>query len=498
MSIIGLDLGTSGVRAVAFDGGGGVRAHASARLALSRDGRGRVELDGDAILTAAERVVAHAASGAAAAGDPVRAIGLSILGEAVVPVDAEARLLAPVAVSMDTRGTPHALALGDAIGADRFSQITGQPLHGMFSLFKIMAGDERWRDAAGYRCVGDLVAERWTGRPGIDLSQAARTGALDVGTGDWSPDIFEFASEFAPWLREDRMPEPVAAGEVIARLAEPAASRLGLPAGTPVVAGAHDQAAAFLGAGGDPGIRSVIAFGSSDCMTIGTCERPHNLAGTGFATYRVRDGLWVTLAGTAAGGWALEWFAGLLDRPVVEVFDALSEVPPGLLFLPYLAGSGTLDNDPGARGVIHGLTLDTTVPDVARAVVEGAGYEFHKIVAALVSRGIAVGDLRVTGSGADNRAALAARVDASGLSLTPAPPDASARGAAMFALAAIGGDPAELSPRFDEHLTVSPSTDPDGWYARQRRAYVELYESTQGIASHLASSPASHQKENHT
>src|SRR5690606_34694175 len=127
------------------------------------------------------------------------------------------------------------------------------------------------------------------------------------------------------------------------------------------------------------------------------------------------------------------WFARLLRREVADVFSALPEDPPALLVLPYLAGSGTLDNDPDGRGIIHGLRLDTGVPDIARAVVEGAGFEFHKIHTALREAGIDIGEVRVTGSGAYNAAALSARANAAGFRLTPAPTGASARGAAMLA-----------------------------------------------------------------
>ncbi|WEK61203.1 MAG: FGGY family carbohydrate kinase [Candidatus Microbacterium colombiense] len=488
MSVIGLDLGTSGVRAVAFAVDGTVRGAASAPLTLLRDGHGRVELEAEEIILAAEDVVRRAAREALAAGDPVQAIGFSVLGEAVVPIDAAGEPLARVVVSMDTRGAQPAARLGEVLGDGRFTAITGQPLHGMFSLFKIMAGDDAWAVASGYRCVGDLVAERWSGIAAIDLGQAARTGILDVEHGEWSTEIIDAAAASAPWVRIDALPVPVASGSVIGALTADAATRLGIAQGTPLVAGTHDQAAAFLGAGGEAGVRAVIALGSSDCLTVGTPRRPDGLGSTGFASYRVDDDLWVTLAGTAAGGWALEWLAGLLGRGVGEVFAALAETPPALLVLPYLAGSGTLDNDPSARGTIHGLTLDTTVPELARAVVEAAGFEFHKIIAAFSAHGVDVPDLRVTGAGADNTAALAARAAAAGARLTPVGRDASARGAAMLALRGIGGDPRALrlepgipTPAIDESFA--------DWYSGQRSAYVALYEATRALNPHLTSRP---------
>lgn len=486
MTVIGIDVGTSGARAVAFSATGEVRAIGESAYELRRPAPGRVELDATVVIDAVEKSVRRAA--ADADEDPVRALTLSTLGEAVVPVDDSGRPIAAAAVSMDERGTIHAADLERSIGDGRFGELTGQPLHRMFSVFKIMAGGAGWEDASAFRCAADLFAERWTGIAAIDASSAARTGLLDVAAGTWSSDLIDAASSYAPWIRRDRLSDVRNAGEIIGRVKASAAGRLGVATGTPLVAGAHDQAAAFVGAGGRAGQQSVISFGSSDCFTVGSRTRPHGLDGTGFATYRVGTDLWVTLAGTAAGGWALEWFAGILKRDVADVFGDLLDAPPALLVLPYLAGSGTLDNDPDARGIIHGLRLDTGVPEIARAVVEAAGFEFHKISAALGAAGIRIGDVHVTGSGATNASALSARANAAGFPLTPAAPNASARGAAMLALTGLGEDPDVLRPRTDTS-TALPDPAHVEWYGRQRSAYIDLFPATISVAHHLASPP---------
>jgi xylulokinase len=493
VSVVGIDLGTSGVRAVAFAADGRTLASRSHTLQLSRPAAGSVELDAEQIVAAAESALAGVAAEARDAGDPVRAVAFSVLGEAVVPLDAHGRPAAPVAVSMDTRGDAAAARLESHRG--RFTQITGQPLHGMFSGFKIASGAgphaHAWRDANAYRCMGDLLTERWTGAAVIDYSQAARTGLFDVTARTWSDEIIDALAVDAPWLQRDKLPSVAPGGVAVGEIDDVAADRLGVDPGIPVVAGAHDQAAAYLGGGGVPGIRSTISFGSSDCVTVGTHARPTLSDGTGFASYPVDDHLWVTLAGTAAGGWALEWFAGVVGRSVGDVFDALSDAPPALLMLPYLAGSGTLDNDALGRGVVHGLTLETTLPQLARAVVEAAGFEFAKILAAFDEHGVAVGDLVVSGSGAANLVALQCRAEAAGVALTPSVPDASARGAALLAARGAGIDAPGLA-RLDvpEDRRCVPTAVHRDWYAAQRRAYGDLYASTRAIAHHLAAGPA--------
>lgn len=500
MSLLGIDVGTSGVRAVAFSLAGEELASHERRYELRRPAPGRVELDAGEMIAATEAAVAAAASEAASKGNPARALAFSVLGEAVVPIDAEGEPLAPVAVSMDTRGSEAAARLGQRIGAEAFTRVTGQPLHGMFSVFKIAAGDEAWQAAAGYRCIGDLLTERWTGSAVIDFSQAARLGVFDIEAGAWSSELVVEVAVDAPWLTLEKLPAVTPGASIAGRLRAAAARRLGLEEGLPVVAGAHDQAAAFIGAGGVPDVRSVISFGSSDCVTTGSDRRPHGIDVTGFATYRVDDSLWVTLAGTAAGGWALEWFAGIVGGIVADVFADLAAEPPRLLALPYLAGSGTLDNDPDARGVIHGLTLETTTPELARALVEASGYEFAKVFAALRTAGIDPGAVSVTGSGSRNPAALAARAAAAGLPLTPANRDAAARGAAILAARGIGfpTEGLERSALGDRADAQHPEAGTSDWYERQRAAYVDLYDSTLGVAHHLSATPTqtTHEQEN--
>lgn len=482
MSVVGIDLGTSGIRAVAFSIDGRVLDASSEPLTLYRDAPGRVELEPAEVLRAVERVVAQVSAEATARQDPPQALAFAVLGEAVLPVDAAGNPLARIAVSMDTRGNPSAEHLGSVLGATRFTRITGQPLHGMFSVFKIAAGGEGWEQAAGYRCVGDFVTEQWTGHAAIDYSQAARTGLFDVEGQQWSDELISAMSVRAPWLRPETLPEPVPGGDIAGYITADAAQRLGLAEGTPVVAAAHDQAAAYVGGGGIAETSSVISLGSSDCVTVGTASRPRGLEGTGFATYPICDELWVTLAGTAAGGWALEWFAALVGGTVADVFSRLADNAPPLLVLPYLAGSGTLDNDPNARGTIHGLTLETTIPELAQAVVEGAGLEFAKIIDALSERGIPVGTITVTGSGAQNPDALRARANAAGHALTPVTKDASARGAAILAARGANIEAPGLS-RAPQPIAAAQQPDPtfSGWYDAQRERYRALFEATRSI-----------------
>ncbi|HEX5907025.1 MAG TPA: FGGY family carbohydrate kinase [Propionibacteriaceae bacterium] len=477
MSTVGVDLGTSGVRAAAYDEQGQQIAVAVGKTSLQRPREGWIVVDAEAVLQSAESLLAAVVAAAADLGDPARAIALSSQGEAVVPVDRQGRALSLAPVSMDARGEPAARAMSERFGARRVQQITGQPLNRMFSVYKIAAGDAAWRPPAAiaYRALSDFISIRWGAAPAIDWTLAARTGLFDVETAAWSAEMTAAAAVDAPWLTEVPFSECVPSGTPIGTVSAETAKRLGLPGGTALVAGAHDQAASFIGAGGRVGSVSAFALGSSDCLTVETTQRPAGIAGTGFATYPWQHGRWLTLAGTAAGGWTLDWYVDLIGADADALLSESSTEPPPVIVLPYLAGSGTLDNDPTGRGAVVGLTLDLSRAELTRAFLEAAGYELGNIVDAFTAAGVPVGQVRAVGAGATNPITLGIRASAAGVPLTPAHGNASARGAALLAGAAIGLFDIDDLPSITLGATAHPDPNTVDWYVQQREAYRDLY-----------------------
>jgi Sugar (pentulose and hexulose) kinases len=499
VSLLGIDLGTSGVRAGAFRVDGTEISSRSTDSVVERVGDGRVEADAEAILGAVERVLRELTADEAVAADPITALAISVQGEAIVPVDATGRALAPAPLSMDRRGLEACDRITERMSAERLKHITGQPAHPMFSIYKIAASGGGWVDADGFRCLGDFVAARMGAAPAIDYSMAARTGAFDLDERAWSEEIVSAAAEYAgSWLTTSRFSRAVPSGTVIGTVSETASERTGLRAGTPIVAGAHDQAASFVGGGGRATLTSVFAFGSSDCLSVGSPTRNRALDDTGFATYPLTDSLWISLAGTAAGGWILAWFADLVGatsyEAMKELFSAPAPTAPRLLVLPYFAGSGTLDNDPGARGIIAGLTLSTTTADLARAFLESSGFELAKILELLSVCQVEVGAVNAVGGGAANGRALALRASAAGAPLSAVPGHSSARGAALIAGIGTGeyaGFDSLPNPGAGGVAVPDPNTRP--WYDSQRAAFRALYQVMRPIDSALSAEKENNQ-----
>lgn len=476
MSFLGIDIGTSGSRVAAYDGRGIELAARSRKVTLHRPEHGRVELDADEVFDGIVALIREVTGTDAVRADPVHALSFAVLGEAIVPIDDDGHPLGRAPVSMDMRGEQVAEQLSATFGAARAQRITGQPLHPMFSIYKVLDLIARAGGALrGVPTMDEFVARRLGADRVVDFTMAARTGAFDVDRARWSEEIFT-ALGVSPALFSPAAPAGTVAGKVSAA----AADLTGLSAGTPIVVGAHDQAAAFLGGGGRVDRCSVFSFGSSDCLTVGTTTRPGGLAGSGFATYLVGDGLWITLAGTAAGGWALEWFADFVAAnepdPWGSLFDVADVAPPPLVVLPYFAGSGTLDNDPDALGAVVGLTLETTTAQLARAFLEASGFELAKIRQALGERGIPPTEVHAVGAGSAHPAALRARANAAGIRLRAVTQQASSRGAAMLAAVGVGALPGladlPVPPTLHE---VSPDPVHHAWYERQRETFSRLY-----------------------
>ncbi len=472
-STVGLDLGTSGVRAVVLDcHTGEIQSEATQPVGV-RTGGDLVTADADEIVDAVLTVLARTPAELAA---DVAAIGFSVQGEAFVPLDRFGRAVDRVPLSMDKRGAGQVSRMADALGAERFQQLTGQPLNEMFPVFKIAAESDRW-DAARYLGLGDHVLTQLGGGALTDWTQAARTGLFDVEARAWSQIL---AEPMGLACVTSRMARPVAAGTVAGTLSADIASLSGLSSSTRLVVGMHDQAAAFLGAGGVADHTAVMSLGTSECVTVGSGTRLR-LEGTGVACYPALPGLWMTLAGTAAGGWGLTWLAELTGAATPQQQKALLDAPaaqPGeVLLLPYFTGSGTLDNDPVARGTITGLTLNTRADQLVRAFYESSGYEMAKVLGALSGQ-IGISAVHIAGAGSQNRRAVQIRADAIDLTLSPVHPQAAARGAAVLAGGALGES--VPAPQLCGAAVV-PNLDHRERHLHRRQAYRDLYDAIAGL-----------------
>lgn len=483
-TLLGLDIGTTGCKAVLFDRDGTLLAIASREYAVDLPRPGWAEHDIERVwvlsVAAMTEVIAVAHVG------EVAAIGLSVHGEAVTPVDAAGRPLGPTILGMDTRTEPQNDWLREHLGADFLLARTGLPVHTVNTLPKLLwlrdHEPETWRDAARFLLVEGFLAQRMTGAAVTSECLASRTQMFNTVGGGWDPEILD-----AIGLDERRLGDVLPSGSPVGWLRDDLVDALGLRRAPLVVTGGHDQACGALGAGVTrPGLA---------CVSTGTAEVVEAvlpapvlepaLADAGLSMYRhVVPGMFLVMTLNHSGGLSLRWFrdefcepqrdtAAATGRDVYELLLASApDVPTSLLVMPHFAGSGTPRPDPSSRAAIVGLTFDSGRGEVARAILEGLTYELRANLELLLAAGVEVRTLRAIGGGAQSPLWLQLKADITGIPVVrPLVTEAAGLGAAL--LAGVGaGIFSSAVDAADACLHVAETRMPD---PGAHRAYDERY-----------------------
>lgn len=450
MSLLGVDVGTTGCKAVAFALDGRQLAAAYEEYDVSRPRPGWAELEPGPILAQVKRCIAKVA--AACRADPVRALAVSSLGEATVAVDRDRRPLAPSILNFDSRGEEFLPALRQRFSDERLYDITGNTLGNHFGLTKLMW--LRQHQPATYaraECFlpwAGFVAHMLGAEPCTDYSLANRLLLFDLERCEWSADLLE-ASELAG----EKLPRLAAAGTVVGAVAASVAAELGLPPGVAIVLGAHDQCANSLGSGVvEPG-QAMWGMGTFICMVpVFVGRRPTDaMVPRGLNTeHHAVPGLYVTFLYNQGGSlvkWYRDTFAAVehaeAKKRGVDVYDALlAEVPAGpsgLLLLPHFTATGPPRFITNSSGVIAGLRLETRRGDILKAVLEGTTFYIRESVEALPGAGIEANEFRAVGGGSKSDVWVQTCADILGRPFVrPRVTEAGALGAAILAGVGIG------------------------------------------------------------
>jgi xylulokinase len=472
MSTLGLDIGTSGCKALVLDSDGRTLSEAHRAYALVHPRPGWAELDPSEVVSAAVAVLREAA--AAARSDPVRALAISSQGEAFAPIAADGRVLCGAMVSSDSRATALARTWPLRFGEERLYTITGHTSHPLFSLFKLLwLREERpdiWMRSERFLCFEDLLHLHLGVEPAISWSLAGRTMLFDVREHAWSEPILAESG-----LDTRQLARPLPPGAVVGEIPGSRAADRGLPAGVVVVSGGHDQVCAALGAGAfEPG-SAMYATGTVECIaaTMEHAVFTTSLRAANLCTYdHAAPGRRATLAYSLTGGNLLAWFRDQWCRAEVEearqtgenvYARILRDLPPGpssLLVLPYFTPSGTPYFDAETPGAILGLRLETTREDVLRGLLEGVAYEMRLNLELMHESGIPVRTLRAVGGGARNEVWLQLKADVTGRPIERVEvTEAGCLGAALLARSALTGE--RVQDLADRWVRVSHRIEPD-------------------------------------
>ncbi|MCG6904049.1 MAG: xylulokinase [Rhodobacter sp.] len=469
---IGLDLGTSGLKALLIDDAQRILGEATAPLSVSRPQEGWSEQAPADWIAAAEAVF----DGLAGAHDlgGVAGIGLSGQMHGATLLDASDQVLRPAILWNDTRAHAEAAEM-DADPVWR--QVTGNIVFPGFTAPKLV-----WvqRNEPG---VFDRVAKvllpkdylrLWlTGDHVAEMSDAAGTSWLDTGARDWSHDLLARTG-----LSRDHMPRLVEGSAVSGLLRGALATRWGLPANVVVAGGGGDNAASAIGAGVVTAGQAFVSLGTSGVLFAANDGYQPDAATAVHTFCHALPDTWHQMGVILAATDALNWYAGLLGSDAGALTGALGalQAPGKTRFLPYLGGERTPLNDAAVRGAFIGLEHSTDRAAATRAVLEGVTFAIRDCRDALAATGTQISTLLALGGGSRSDYWLRAIATALGTTVdVPVAGDfGGAFGAARLGMMAATGGGAELATAPEIARSIEPDTSLgqafDDGHARYRAA----------------------------
>ena len=377
--LIGIDVGTTGTKSMLFSDSGRIISHAYTDYPSQMPGTGRVEQNAEDWWHAVVRTVRAITADPQTAKNVV-AISLSLQGGTFVPVDRQLRPLQPAIVWSDKRCERQRQDFAQALGQDYIYQKTGWHLGSGLNMLQIAWFRENRPDlfekTSLFLSVPDYISLRMTGRPVVDISDAGINQLADIRTGRYDASILDYLG-----ITADRLPEIVPSGTPVGRLLKSAAEELGLPRSVLLVAGAHDQYAALLGAGITQTGDIMIGTGTAWVVTALTDEPYFE---SGFNQSIPASGKWGSLISLSTGGVCLDWFknsvagsstAGMSYAEINELASQRLAGVGGLRFYPYFTGTSFPLKGQHCKATFVGLDLSHDRVDIARAVMEGVAMQ---------------------------------------------------------------------------------------------------------------------------
>ena len=457
-ALVGIDVGTSGVKAIALSPTGEIVARAERDYPLSTPRAGWAEQDPDDWARAADAALVDLGVEPASIGWSGQMHGLVVLDEA-------GQVIRPAILWNDQRTAAECTEIEDRIGLERLIQLTGNRALTGFTAPKLLwlrtHEPEAFARVRHVLLPKDYVRFRRTGEHAIDAADASGTLLFDVANRRWSDDVLsalELPREWLPPAHESTE-----------------------------IAGAGDQAAGALGVGIDaPGPLSVV-LGTSGVVFAALDEyRPEPEARLHTFCHAV-PGTWHAMGVMLSAAGSLRWFRDTFAPGVAyeELLAGAEDVEPGadgVLFLPYLSGERTPHADPHARAAFTGLGLEHGRPALTRAVLEGVAYGLRDSLELLRQLGVRAESGRVSGGGARSRLWLQIVASTLGIPLElTAAEEGAAFGAALLGAVAAGAF-SDIHEAVDECVRPRERFEPDaGWvrkygagYPRFRASYPSL------------------------
>lgn len=480
MYYCGIDVGTSGVKAVVFDERGREKKKAYRAYDLSFSSDGTRSLDAEEIWKKTKSVLREVAN---KSNGRISALSVSSFGEAFVILDESDKVLFEVMVSTDCRGEVEFEEKMLQLDKKEIISVCGLIPSATYSAAKLLYLKRHYpliyAKTKKVMLIGDFIQYRLTGSAVADYSSACRTMLLDVNKLEWSSrmlDLFE--------LEMTMFSELARTGTVIGRLLPAAAQETGLSADIQVVLGGHDQPMNAIGSGLIQNA-AACSMGTSECMTPVFENRPDPMLTecTNLPAEPVwEEGKYCTLAYNPTSGLLIQWFFKNFSDEKIPPYDLFEEkmpkTPTRIMVQPYLMGSGTPYLDSSARFAMTGINIGTDRYMIYKAVLEGLVLDQKLNLEKIRMMGAKVDRLICTGRGSSNRAWLQLKADIMQLPIsTLCTSETGALGCAAVCAAAFGEyNHITEAARNMSNLgaTLEPVQDFEAFYKEKYMLYKEL------------------------
>jgi len=485
--LLGIDVGTGGTRAVLVDHTGAIASSATCEHEPFASPRtGWAEQNPHDWWKAAGSAIRAALANVSDAN--VVCAGLAGQMHGAVLLDETDEVLRPALIWCDQRTQAQCDWLNSKLGKRKIIELTCNPVLINFILTKLFwvrdNEPELWKHFRRMLLPKDYVRFRLSGEHAIDVAEASGTLMLDVAHRRWSEEMMSAAG-----LPMSTLPKVFESPDVCARISEAGAKHTGLKAGTPIVAGAGDQAGGAVGMGIVRAGTVSATIGTSGVVFAATDNPAMDPQGRVHTFCHAVPGRWHVMGVTQAAGLSLRWIRDLLKNSGELSYDQLTreaaQVPPGsdgVLWAPYLMGERTPHLDPSARATLTGLAANHSRGHVARAVLEGVTFSLNDTFSLFDEMKVPVRNVRLGGGGARSDLWRQIQADIYGYEIEIlAAEEGAAYGAAL--LAGVGASWwASVEEACDAVVKVQKQVKPDAsavatmkqQYEKYRRLYPAL------------------------
>ncbi|HET6445220.1 MAG TPA: xylulokinase [candidate division Zixibacteria bacterium] len=487
MLLLGIDISTTGAKALLIDEHGQVKGSVTTPLELSTPRPLWSEQNPADWWEGAKKSIGHVLKISGVHPSEIAAVGLTGQMHGLVLMDAEGAVLRPAMLWNDQRTGDQCDEIRKRLGKSRLIQITGNDALTGFTAPKILWVQQEepqiWADARHILLPKDFIRYKMTGEMAMDRAGGSGTLLFNLKSRTWSEEVLAALD-----IPEKMVPQTYEGPEITGRITKEAAQVTGLMEGTPVVGGGGDQAAQAVGVGAvHPGI-IALTLGTSGVVFATTKQPLVEPEGRLHAFCHAVPDHWHLMGVMLSAAGSLQWYRDTLATDLsfddlLQETDGISPGSEGLLFLPYLTGERTPYPDPLARGAWIGLTVRHSRAHLTRSVLEGVAFGIRDSFQLIHDSGLGqIEQVRISGGGAKSPLWRQIMADVLGVTLaTVNTTEGAAFGAAI--LAGVGsGMFNSVQDACERMIEITGTTDPDTskfhrydeFYARYRALYPIL------------------------